>query len=206
MEDNIRKKNKVILPIAIISAVIILGLIIFFLIKILTAEKGQITLLVAPEKAEIEIDGKPYTNGLYTLPAGKHFVSISADGFSHSEFDFELENGESFELFEALSEETSTYSDSDYEILSLIADDAALINKVNNYRYAKTIETILPLTFSDYNVTITNKVGNEKCNGKSLCLGITNLGDLTEDSAVGLLRTKGYDPAFYEIIYSETEE
>ncbi|MBQ3430373.1 hypothetical protein IJG21_03050 [Candidatus Saccharibacteria bacterium] len=205
MEDNTKKK-KVILPIVIISATIILGLIIFFVIKLLTAEKGQITLLVAPETAEIEIDGKVYQNGLYTLPAGKHFASISAEGFSTTEFDFELENGESLPLFEALSEETATFSENDYEILSLIADTAPLINKVNLYRRAQTIETILPLTYSDYNVTITNESGNEKCEGVSLCLGVKNLGDLTEDSAVNLIREKGYDPAFYKILYSEAEE
>ena len=201
--EEVNNKKKGLLAIAIISGVIVLFLVIFFIIKILIAGKGQVSILVAPESAEIEIDGKVYKNGVYTFPAGKHFVSISAEGFSHVEFEFDLENGESFPLNDYLFEETKSYSEEDYEILSLIADDDITIGKVQKYRYAKTIENILPLIDSENNVFITNQSGNAECGEKTLCLGVSNLGNLTEESAISLVRRAGYDPSSYEILYEE---
>ena len=198
------KQNKK-FPLIIGGAILLLAIIIIVTIFLIKPKEVDLIVLVAPENANIEIDGKSYKNGTHKIATGTHTAVVSAEGFSTSEFYFDVENDQPYLFTEHLDEETSKYSEKDYEILSLIADDAISINAVNNQKRAKTLLSVLPISFDEYDVKITNATGNEECNDSSLCIQITNSGSLNEDGAKSLLRKYNYDPNDYEIIYTKEE-
>lgn len=198
--NMVKKKNKLPWIIVGIVGVLLLAGIIFLLIR-LFPKKAVVSILVAPESAEIEIDGEIYKNGVYSLPVGEHFVEISADGFSNSSFSFDVEADEANEIFEYLDEETAVYSDRDYEILSLIADDDSAVAKLRARAKAKTLFTLLPYSDSENRVYLTDQTSNPACKTSELCLGVTNLGSLSESGAYDVVRSLGYDPNDYTVFY-----
>lgn len=168
----------------------------FFLLR-----KQDVYILIAPESAEIEIDGKKYSNGRYSLPVGNHHIVISADGFSYSEYDFDLTKDEPKYIYDYLEEKTKTYSEKDYEILSLIADDDYINEKISTRLRAKTIFEQLPFSDVETGITITDGTEKTDCEDGSMCIEIIGSGDQSEESALDVIRKIGYDPNNYELFY-----
>ncbi len=193
------------IPFIALCAVVVIGLG-FLIFNLLFPQNSELVVLVAPETARIEIDGKLYKNGVYNLSAGTHFAKISADGFSYTELNFETEGGEPFLLDEALDEIDGTYTDADYEILSLIAESEETVAKVNDRVRAKTFFNRLPITNAEYAAKISNASGSENCSKNSLCLLVESEADLSEEKIASLIRSYDYDPNDYEIISVKKED
>ena len=192
------------------AGVLLLALVFLAVFFIVLPKKTDLIVLVAPESAEVEIDGKVYKNGNYKIPVGAHTVSISAEGFSYTEYDITAKAGETFTLYDYLTEETGRYSDKDYDILELIASDDATVEKVNAYRRQLTLFDRLPLLDDNQKLYITDQRTASTCPASSLCLGLTNLSQLDEDaateSAFETLRSLSYDPNDYLILYEDAAE
>ena len=95
--------------------------------------KTELIVMVAPIEAKVEIDGKVYENGRGFVSLGKHSVRISKEGFSESEFEVEAKFNEPVLIYEYLAENGGEYSDEDFDVLSLIAEDEETIEGVNEY-------------------------------------------------------------------------
>ncbi len=193
------------IPFLALGVVLFIGLG-FLIYNLVSPNESDLVVLVAPEIAEIEIDGKLYKNGVTKLPAGSHSAKISADGFEYVEFDFENKKSEPYLLSEALAEETGTYTEADYEILSLIADGEEAIAKVNDRARAKTLLNRLPLEDPVYAAKISNISGSENCSKDSICLLVESEKTLGNESIAKLIRSYNYDPNDYEIISAKKED
>ena len=206
INSNIETHSKKKLFLLIGGIVLFLALVYCFVFFFVLNRKTGLTILVAPEIAEIEIDGKVYKNGDYKIETGRHQAIISAKGFSSSIFEFEAKAGETFKLHDYLKEESGRYTDKDYDILSLIAADDVTIEKVNAYRRKLTLFDHLPLANSENQVYITDQRLSSDCPNSALCVGVTNLGSLTEDETLELIRSLTYDPNDYHILYETNEQ
>ena len=196
LKDFIKNKKLAIGGCACLIILAILAVILFL------PKRQQVVILVAPETAEISIDGKTYKNGTYSLPIGNHFVEISAEGFSYIEYELPIEEDEPALIQEYLDEDGAFYTERDYEILSLIAEDDYTISKINARARAKTIFDFLPILDDTHKVYVTDQRFSDYCKVQDkLCLGITNLGDYSEESTYNAIRKAGYDPNDYQILY-----
>jgi len=206
INSNIETPSKKKLFLLIGGIVLFLALVFCFVFFFVLNRKTDLSILVAPEIAEIEIDGKVYKNGNYKIETGRHQAIISAKGFKDKVFEFEVEAGEVFQLYDYLEEESSRYTDKDYDILSLIATDDVTIEKVNAYRRKITLFDHLPLSNNENHVYITDQRSTSNCPESALCVGVTNLGNLSEDEALELIRSLAYDPNDYYILYETNEQ
>lgn len=121
-------------PILIALGLILLG-IGYILIRTVFL-RTELLVLVAPTQAIVEIDGVTYGNGKHYIPIGKHKVKISAEGFTEiNGLEIEAELGKPVKVYKYLSENGSKYSEEDYELLSIIAEDEETVEQVNVHYY-----------------------------------------------------------------------
>ena len=185
----------------VIGGLVCLGVAIFVVVFCFVVKRQDVYILVAPVSAEIEIEGKKYVNGQYSLPVGEHHIIISADGFSYDEYDFTLTSEEPKMIYTYLNERTKSYTEEDYEVLSLVADDDYTEELITRRLHAKTIFEHLPIKDDEAKITVTDGTDNDDCEEGSMCIMITGTGTETEESALDVIRKNGYDPNDYECFY-----
>lgn len=185
------------------------GIVLLILI-ILTACLGfrsnaEIIIVAAPTKATIRLDGKKIDSGVKNVRPGKHTVIVSLDGLETKTQEIEVATNETKSVNIYLAGEGDDFSaylknEEDIDRLALIGDEAAL-EFVSNYRQAKTITELLPLTIiEDYGESSSKLTLGKDCE-RSYCLKITDKGEALKEKMLAKIKALGYNPDDYEIRY-----
>ncbi|MBQ6147378.1 hypothetical protein IJI70_00835 [Candidatus Saccharibacteria bacterium] len=199
-----QKHNTLFIIIASVLAVIVLA-VAGFLIYSRFAKKTEITVLVAPTTAKIEINGKEYKNGTSEIAPGTYTVKISADGFESKELELVAKSDEIALLYEYLTPTTGKYSLADYDLLPYISKDEKTDELIYARKKAESLFDLLPLENSDLGLIISDASAN--CDASSLCLKISSYLSASKEEALNFLRESGFDPEAFEISFErETED
>lgn len=219
--EEIKQKNRkealhVLIPIVV---VVVLALSIFGIVKLVEGLKSASLLIyVAPSDATVMIDGQEYTNGTYRFYPGTITAEISQEGFETKTETLELQNGQVTKLFAYLTEKSGDFSwyvshDEDLSILRQISNDDLSQSFLKEYDQkiakAEQIKNApdLPYTAQDDNgniITIVYTESNNYCPRYSVkpCVIITKkIGNASYELGLNLLREKGYDPDYFNIVY-----
>ena len=215
-------KNKWVRFVLIVDIVIIIAIIVAFIIN--ATKVSTIELNIAPIDATISINGNQnYENGSYSITPGTYEIKISREGLdsktltvdipSHyyvtvsaflsddGSFEFyELkDNFRSFEkLREIASADNNITTDHDTSAESFIA----------NLEHAMSIQELLPIkgyVYADPEANASTagfaiRYGGEGCK-ITACLLVNYYGKNYEQAVMEEIRSVGYDPADYQIIY-----
>lgn len=215
-QNNRKETLRVLTPLFIIVA---LALLIFGIVKLVEGLKSASLLIyVAPSNAIVKIDGQEYTNGAYRFYPGNITAEISREGFETKTETIELHNGQVTKLFAYLTEKDNDFSwyvshDEDLSVLRQVSNDDASQSFLKDYDQklakAEQIKTApdLPYTAQDINgniISITYTESNSYCPRFSVkpCIIITKkIGNASYDLGLNLLKDRGYDPDYFNIIY-----
>ena len=169
--------------------------------------KTEITILVAPVSAKIEIDGKEYKNGTYEFPTGSFTATISANGFETKEVGVVAEAGEIALLYEYLTPTTGKFSLADYDLLKYLSPDETITALLLKRAAAISFLNTLPIEDTDKQLYISNQSSSPECPADpNLCIGISSLGSVTEEEALNLISERGYDPSEFTIFFEQGTE
>ena len=211
---KVRQLARILAIIAILGTLAFVG--IFFVPHLIN--NARIDIIVAPQNAQITINGKSYTNGYHAIRPGNAKVSITADGYQTKELEIELKPHQNLQLHAYLLDSDGglfayTKSRNDYELLKLVANDDTSISFVNNYESALRIKTALPITyyytgnnqsysqsFSALQSTIiTDATDDENCHS-TLCLKVSGEKKSQADAEF-VLKQSGLDIKYYDVFY-----
>ena len=202
-----KNSKRTFLP-GLIFVPIVFVLILVVIFTTLLSKNSELILMVAPSTATLKIDGHKVNNGTVRLRTGSHTLVISGDGFAEKQIDFEIAKHETKAINTYAGGENGfeyyQKHDSEIDRLALVADDEAKVF-INDYRQAKTILEILPLsTAKDYGTKSSTLSQGENCE-RSYCLKITDdNADLRKDMEEKIF-SLGYDSGDYEILYERTD-
>ena len=161
-----------------ISAFILIILVTFSVLAF--RPNAELIVLVAPSKATILLDGKKIHNGARAIRAGKHTLKISLNNLETKTQEIELSANETKSVNLYLTGENDDFSHylNDEEDIDLLAmmDDEKAAKFVSEYRTAKTITELLPITIvQDYGEASSKLELGENCT-RSYCLKIIDSG------------------------------
>lgn len=190
--------------------------IIFILIGFATHDHIVLTATVelsfTPSSATATLNGKTYKNGEHKIKPGKYDVKIQKDGFASYSGSFTVKANENQYVGVALksnSAKTADYYDNNMddamrrEGINDRRANAEAVDQLKKYPIIK----ILPLIVSEYTGNYSEYIeyridyGNSPTKAGSLAIFITDKTGGNEQRAKDLLRSKGYNPDDYEIIY-----
>lgn len=191
-----------------ISAFILIILVTFSVLAF--RSNAELIVLVAPSKATILLDGKKIHNGAQAIRAGKHTLKASLNGLETKTQEIELSANEtkSVNLYLTGENDDFSYYLNDEEDIDLLAmmDDEKAIKFVSEYRTAKTITELLPITIvQDYGEASSKLELGENCT-RSYCLKITDSGAELKEKMFEKIKSLGYNPDDYEIQYELLDE
>lgn len=191
-----------------ISAFILIILVTFSVLAF--RPNAELIVLVAPSEAMILLDGKKIHNGAQAIRAGKHTLKASLNGLETKTQEIELSANEtkSVNLYLTGENDDFSYYLNDEEDIDLLAmmDDEKAIKFVSEYRTAKTITELLPITIvQDYGEASSKLELGENCT-RSYCLKITDSGAELKEKMFEKIKSLGYNPDDYEIQYELLDE
>ncbi len=175
-------------------------------------DTAEVEIRIAPASATITIDGKQYQNGSYKLPKGDLSVHIEKDGFIPQDLIVNNSDGAT-KIYSYLLQQDGTTSwydthESDAILLNTIGDYLANIT-AEKYNEQYPIMTVLPIIYANYdeqyNYTEYRIDGGKflECQNE-FCLKITDTTGDNQTDALEQIRSAGYNPDDYEIIYEFT--
>lgn len=191
-----------------ISAFILIILVTFSVLAF--RPNAELIVLVAPSKATILLDGKKIHNGTQAIRAGEHTLKASLNGLETKTQEIELSANETKSVNLYLTGENDDYSyylkdEEDIDLLAMMDDEKA-IKFVSEYRTAKTITELLPITIvQDYGEASSKLELGENCT-RSYCLKITDSGAELKEKMFEKIKSLGYNPDDYEIQYELLDE
>lgn len=185
-------------------------------------KKSLLSLNIAPTISKITINDIEYQNGVYEMKPGKYTATISLDGFSKKNIDFEINNRQTTVVTDYILSEKEGFSYfdkslSDVSILRNIKGDSAVDDYLKELDKRLSIVKILPLK-SDFNnnagvpnsrvqnhtLTISDGSSEAKCK-KIICLKVSTPASsrkkALDDEINNVLKNRGYKASKYEIIY-----
>lgn len=121
-----QQKIAIIIGLTFVAVVIILSIVGLI---INAAKTATLELTVAPESAEISIDGKQYKNGVYHFEPGTYHIEIKKEGFNGFEKDIELAANKTTYLYHYL-----TSSDGSLDWYDKHPKDAMLLNTIGDHK------------------------------------------------------------------------
>ena len=191
-----------------ISAFILIILVTFSVLAF--RPNAELIVLVAPSKATILLDGKKIHNGARAIRAGKHTLKISLNNLETKTQEIELSANETKSVNLYLTGENDDFSHylNDEEDIDLLAmmDDEKAAKFVSEYRTAKTITELLPITIvQDYGEASSKLELGENCT-RSYCLKIIDSGAELKGKMYEKIKSLGYNPDDYEIQYELLDE
>lgn len=191
-----------------ISAFILIILVTFSVLAF--RPNAELIVLVVPSKATILLDGKKIHNGAQAIREGKHTLKASLNGLETKTQEIELSANEtkSVNLYLTGENDDFSYYLNDEEDIDLLAmmDDEKAIKFVSEYRTAKTITELLPITIvQDYGEASSKLELGENCT-RSYCLKITDSGAELKEKMFEKIKSLGYNPDDYEIQYELLDE
>ncbi|MBQ1563839.1 hypothetical protein IIZ81_00580 [Candidatus Saccharibacteria bacterium] len=191
-----------------ISAFILIILVTFSVLAF--RPNAELIVLVAPSKATILLDGKKIHNGTQAIRAGKHTLKATLNGLETKTQEIELSANETKSVNLYLTGENDDFSyylkdEEDIDLLAMMDDEKA-IKFVSEYRTAKTITELLPITIvQDYGEASSKLELGENCT-RSYCLKITDSGAELKEMMFEKIKSLGYNPDDYEIQYELLDE
>ncbi len=212
METKRQKRNTIIIIAIIVAIFIIIPLILFIIHTIYSA---KLTTTIAPSFATLEIDGKTYPiNTELSLKPQQTTAIISAEGFQRKEISLNLIKDETISI--------ATYlvpNDGDLSWYYNNPEENTLFENVGGQEAAKNalifleeypISEILPLSFADIvdgnPINYRIDIGKFEACKTNFCLKISDYTGLSREHALNLIRSKGYNPDNYQIIYQKEPE
>ena len=170
---------------------------------------SEVTLLVAPQKSTIYIDGKKADSGANTVPTGTHTVKVEADGFSSKSETIKLEENDTLTLGYALMPNTSStakwYAEHPEDkklaegIGSKLSDSST--DEANSL---SPIFNIMPISYGDGRGGVTSfGSGISKAGSRLPAIHISS--DTVEGraDAVKYITSRGYDPSGFETVFED---
>lgn len=207
-----RSHIRLFLGLGIAAVVIIIA--IFATSKILSS--ANLFLMIAPESATIEINGKEYKNGLQRLMPGRKHIKISGEGIEGYETDIDCGLFSTNKLIVYLKKNGSydSYisSKNDYIILKQFStpEDKQAEQLIKKVEKAKEFLTELPLeiyTPADekmrefYKTEIYDGTQNSLCKA-AIC--VLYNGEYSDENRIKQeIEFRGYDPSNYSLIQGE---
>lgn len=191
-----------------ISAFILIILVTFSVLAF--RPNAELIVLVAPSKATILLDGKKIHNGARAIRAGKHTLKISLNNLETKTQEIELSANETKSVNLYLTGENDDFShylndEEDINLLAMMNDEKAA-KFVSEYRTAKTITELLPITIvQDYGEASSKLELGENCT-RSYCLKIIDGGAELKGKMYEKIKSLGYNPDDYEIQYELLDE
>lgn len=218
IDDNSRAITIVLCGIIGIFAIILFVMCIVPIIQ-QASSSPRVSLNIAPTSANITINGKEYHNGLYEMSPGNYTATISQEGFSPKELQFEVKNhGITVVNDYILNEKEGLYyfesSDADMTILQN-SNQPEVRSFLNEFEQKKSILSKLP--FEDVVNENENKIApisnikfkisdgsiDNNCK-KIFCLlvtsGKTDM-SILKKAVSKKIKEEGFDPDGYQIIY-----
>ena len=197
------------LVIIILFTTVLLALwIIFDLLK-----NSELSILFTPSDAEITVNGRHSSNGIYRMYPGMVTVEIKKDGFDPQQFNIELKSHEVSQIYGYLKPNDGSFevfktSGRDYNILKLVANDEEALAFIDKNEKQNRIIDFLP-AFSSVEkipyatVEVTDGTDSEQCLAE-FCLRLTAT-NVDNDKAYNVMKQyfeiKGYNLDNYKVIY-----
>ena len=185
---------------------------IFVLITINLNYSAKLDILVVPTDSTIKINGTEYENGLYeNIHVGRAKVQISKEGFDSQEFEIDLKRDEETRIYTYLQGNEEWYRDIDEQTQYLID----IINEYNGEQQTLQlvdkypIMSVIPMVVEKYSNNYTEYVSYRIDGGKfsdceqEFCLKITDISGGNYNRAIETIRSSGYNPDDYVIIYDD---
>lgn len=195
-----------------------------------TTKTAVVTFYVAPTDATITVNGAKYENGTYKFSPGSYDITISHPELNSKTFHYDLASDSSTLVTTFLSstdddgdpsfdfyEQSSNYYS--FQALASIAGkdnnqtidhDTSAEDFVARMQKILSIESLLPIVDNIYGVpgvntattgySIRNNIDNQECQ-KVACLLVMYYGEGYEEAVAEEIRSIGYNPTDYEIIY-----
>ena len=210
------RNHKVISIVIAVNLVAVMVLVIAFIIH--NSKTATIDILVAPENATIEINGKSYENyQSYDLTPGDYTAVISMEYMQTREVNFTLGEGDFYRLHTYLlsqdgSFEYYEYNHNDEQLLEKIAtkDDKEAQAFIERYKQLYSITEVLPFEYSvraeDNNGEVIS-ISVHQYDGACfdiVCLEISDYTGKNHDMAIQMIKDAGYNPDDYTVTYKST--
>lgn len=206
-------KKKLLIILVVFFVIVILSSVIFYLIN--RQKTASLDILIAPSSATVRLNGKKYkTNQTYQLKPGSYTVTISASEFISQEFTISLSDNQSDKLYTILNPEVGNEDwyeqhPKDLNIANIISDYYSNLN-LQEYREKYPIVNILPIQVVEVNQTTYDwteyriDYGNFTGCDSDFCLKITDSTGDNYNNAIEKMKSAGYNPEQYQIIYEYT--
>ena len=203
-EVNNKKKLIVIVVVALVLALIAFA-ITLIVRNINSNNKTELTVLVAPETAKVEINGKEYKNGTYDFAPGTYSVSLSADGFESKTVELTANSGEIALLYDYLLPTSGKYSLKDYDLLKYLSKDETTKSLLEARASAVSFLSLLPYDFPDEGVSVEDFSSSSECPADpNLCIKVTSL-SLSKEDALALIKAQGYDLTDLTVFFDQAK-
>lgn len=212
---NLIRRHKV--ASVVVSIDIIAILVVILAIVLHQSRTATIDILIAPSAAEISLNGKRYDNfSSHNVMPGDYHAVVEMEGMETKEFDFSVQDGELRRVWDYLLDDEDGFSyylthTDEVATLKQVADDEKAKTFLAKYDKLNSINTVLPLTYSNtYDLDATEIVSisinwgeEENCSAQNFCLTVSDYTGKNHEKALSMIREAGYDPDDYVVQYEE---
>ena len=207
MNNEVNNKKKlIIIAVAAVALALIAFAITLIIRNINSNAKTELTVLVAPESAKVEINGKEYKNGTFDFAPGTYSVSLSADGFESKTVELVAKPGEIALLYEYLLPTSGKYSLKDYDLLKYLSKDEKTKSLLEARANALAFLSILPYEFPTEGIYVEDISDASECPADpNLCIKITSSASASKEDALNLLKNEGYDLTDLTVFFEKGE-
>lgn len=212
---NLIRRHKVA---SVVVAIDIVAILVVILVIVLHQSKtATIDILIAPSAAEISLNGKRYDNfSSHNVMPGDYHAVVKMEGMETKELDFSVQDGEFRRVWDYLLDGEGGFSyylthTDEVATLKQVADDEKAKTFLAKYDKLNSINTVLPLTYSNtYDLDATEIVSisinwgeEENCSAQNFCLMVSDYTGKNHEKALSMIREAGYDPDDYVVQYEE---
>ena len=212
---NLIRRHKVA---SVVVAIDIVAILVVILVIVLHQSKtATIDILIAPSAAEISLNGKRYDNfSSHNVMPGDYHAVVKMEGMETKDFDFSVQDGEFRRVWDYLLDGEGGFSyylthTDEVATLKQVADDEKAKTFLAKYDKLNSINTVLPLTYSNtYDLDATEIVSisinwgeEENCSAQNFCLMVSDYTGKNHEKALSMIREAGYDPDDYVVQYEE---
>lgn len=212
---NLIRRHKVASVVVAIDIVAILVVILAIVLH--QSRTATIDILIAPSAAEISLNGKRYDNfSSHNVMPGDYHAVVEMEGMETKELDFSVQDGEFHRVWDYLLDGEGGFSyylthTDEVATLKQVADDEKAKTFLAKYDKLNSINTVLPLTYSNtYDLDATEIVSisinwgeEENCSAQNFCLMVSDYTGKNHEKALSMIREAGYDPDDYVVQYEE---
>ncbi len=189
------------------KGIIALALLVAIVATILAATfntKGEVTVMLAPETAELKIDGKESmpvkSNQIISLNPGAYIFQFSRDGFANQTSRITISKGEKKTIDIVLTPQTK-------EAKELIDKDPRAASIIKQAQDKKNSELLakLPITTTGFSIDSCSSIKKPSdTTRKAVC--ITTLASDVNDAALLYARNAGYSNDQFEILIGSKDK